>query len=366
VKHAQSRWGRWLVAAAVAATMGAGLAACGGDDDGDGASGGQSELTLVSPAANSIFTFNDVIARELGFYEDEGLVVKVEGTSEEISPASLIQNGNADVGFVSAVEAITAATQTQDLRMPYDERTGGQGFITGVIVPEDSDIETAADLEGENVGLASSDEDRALLAAYLEPVGLTLDDVETTVVGPGGPAVAQSLESGRIAAFTGTLADFVAFDEAGLEVRDITPKEAEGVPVGAYIVRAQDLEDSDALVRFFRALSIGSYIGIKRPEVAEAAVKKVAPEFFQEPAVARELLAGLTQTVVPFDGENFGVVRPERWEHAQQVMVDAGVIDSTVDLNEFLVTDLVEQINDFDRKQVLAQADKWLAENGGQ
>lgn len=364
-KHAQSRRGFSWVAVSLVALLGIGLAACGGDDDDGGGSNGLTELTLTSPAANSLFTFNDLIARELGFYEDEGLVVTAENTSEEISPASLIQNDNADVGLVSGVEAITAATQTQDLRVVYDERTGGHGFITGVVVPGDSDIETVADLEGKTVGLASSDEDRALLATYLEPVGLSLDDVEATVVGPGGPSVAQSLKSGRIAAYTGTLADFVAFNEAGLEVEDITPEDAQGLPVGAYIVRAQDLEEGDALVRFFRALAIGTYIGIERPEVAEAVSKAAAPELFREPELAQFILAGTIETFIPFDGETFGVVLPERWEEAQQVMLSTGVIESEADLAEFLVTDLVEQINDFDREEVLARADEWLAENGG-
>lgn len=367
MRDSQLRSRAWLIGL-VAALSATALAACGGDDDatgGDETSGGTTELTLASPAPNSLLTFNDVIARELGFYEDEGLEVKPEAGAEEIPAASLVQNGNADVGLVSAVEGVSAAIETQDLRLPYDERTGGQGFIFGIVVPEDSDIKSVAELEGENIGLASADQDRALLATFLEPAGLTLDDVEATVVGPGGPSVAQALESDRIAAYTGSLADFVAFDEAGLEVRDITPEDTEGLPVGGYIVRAEDLEDSDALVGFFRALAIGSFIGIERPEVAEAVAREVAPEQFREPEVARQILAGLAETLVPFDQETFGEVRPKRWEDAQQVMLDTDVIESTVDLDEFLVTDLVDEINDFDREEVLARADEWLAENQG-
>jgi ABC-type nitrate/sulfonate/bicarbonate transport system substrate-binding protein len=370
VDNSQSRWRLAFVGMLVAALAATAFAACGDDGDDttsaeDGASGEPVELTLATPAPNSLFTFNDLIARELGFYEEEGLEVKPEEVSDEIPVAGLIQNGNADVGLVAAVDAITAASKTSDLRLPYDERTGGNGFIVGIVVPEESEIKSVADLEGQNVGLASPDQDRAFLASVLETEGMTLDQVETTVVGPGGPAVAQSLESGDIAAYTGTLQDFFAFDEAGLEVRDITPEDLEGLPVGGYIVRAADLEESDALIGFFRALAIGTYIGIERPEVAEAVSRQVAPEEWREPELAGELLAGLSETLVPFDGENFGEVLPERWENAQQIMIDAGVLESPADLNEFLVTDLLEQINDFDREAVLAQADEWLADNGG-
>jgi NitT/TauT family transport system substrate-binding protein len=240
----------------------------------------------------------------------------------------------------------------------------GRRSVDPALTPGHCGQARTADLEGENVGLASPDQDRAFLASALEPVGLTLDDVETTVVGPGGPSVAQTLESGRIAAYTGNLSDFFAFDEAGLEVRDITPEGMEGLPVGGYIVRGEDLEDSDALIRFFRALAMGTYVGIERPEVAEAVSRKIAPEEWREPELSQQLLVGLTETLVPFDGETFGEVLPERWEDAQQLLFDTGVIETTVDLDEFLVTDVVEEINDFDREAALATADEWLAENG--
>jgi ABC-type nitrate/sulfonate/bicarbonate transport system substrate-binding protein len=360
-----------MMACAAVALAATALVACGGgDDDGPAAAGreagdGTAELTLATPAPDSLFTFNDLVARELGFYEDERVEVKLAAVSDEIPVAGLVQNGNADVGLVAATDAISAAIRTSDLKLPYDERTGGNGFIVGVVVPEDSDVDSIAALKGKNVGLASPDQDRAFLASALDKAGLSLDDVQTTVVGPGGASVAQTLESGRIAAYTGTLNDFFAFNEAGLPVRDITPEGLEGLPVGGYIVRGEDLEKSDALIRFFRALAEGTYVGIERPKVAEAVARKVAPEEWREPELARQLLAGLSDTLVPFDGKHFGEVLPERWENAQQLLLDTGVTQGQIDLSQFLVTDVLDEINDFDRKAALARADEWLAANGG-
>jgi ABC-type nitrate/sulfonate/bicarbonate transport system substrate-binding protein len=360
----------WLVGGLMAVLSAAALTACG--DDGDQDAGGGSatngrkvEITLASPAPNSLFTFNDVIARELGFYEQEGLEVKTEAVADDIPIAGLVQNGKADVGLVAATDAITAATKTDELRVPYDERTGGNGFIIGIVVPEDSDVKTAADLKGKNVGLASPDQDRAYLAGVLDAVGLTTDDVETTVVGPGGPSVAQTLRSGRIAAYAGTLNDFFAFDEAGVEVHDITPEGFDALPVGGYIVSAKGLEEGDALVRFFRALAKGTYVGIERPKVAEAVSRKVAPEEWREPELSRGLLEALTETLVPFEETSFGEVKPDRWDKAQQLLKETGVIESTIDINGLVTSDHVQQINEFDRKAALAEADAWLAQNSG-
>jgi ABC-type nitrate/sulfonate/bicarbonate transport system substrate-binding protein len=369
VLASSSRRSAWLVGGLIAVLAATTLAACGDDDDAAGGTpaenGGKVKITLASPAPNSLFTFNDVIARELGFYEQEGLEVKAEAVADDIPIAGLVQNGKADVGLVAATDAITAATKTDELRVPYDERTGGNGFIIGVVVPDDSDVKTPADLKGKNVGLASPDQDRAYLAGILDAAGLSIDDVDTTVVGPGGPSVAQTLQSGRIAAYAGTLNDFFAFDEAGLEVRDITPEGFDDLPVGGYVVSSKGLEKGDALVRFFRALAKGTYVGIERPKVAEAVSRKVAPEEWREPELSRGLLKALSETLVPFDEKSFGLVKADRWDRAQQLLKETGVIKSTIDINSLVTSDYVQEINNFDRKAALADADAWLARNGG-
>jgi ABC-type nitrate/sulfonate/bicarbonate transport system substrate-binding protein len=347
-------------------------AACGGgDDNGDGGeSSSQSEngtstgeLTLASPAPNSLFTFNEVIARELGFYDEEGITVKVEALSDQINAAALIENGNVDTALISASDALAGATRTDNLQLPYDERTGGTSFIYGVVVPDDSEYKEMTDLEGTTIGLASPEQDLALLASALQEVGLSLDDVDHLVVGPGGPAVAESLRTGEIDAYTGTLADFAAFAEAGLETRNLIPETLEGLPVGGYVFRAEDLgEDSDA-VKFLRALAKGTFVAIERPDVAAAVTKEVDPETWREPELAQFLIEGLTETLVPFDGTTFGEIKVDRWQDAQDLLIEVGALDEEVDLDTFLDEEWTAAINDWDRDEVLAQADEWLAEN---
>lgn len=324
-----------------------------------------STLTIASPAPNSLFTFNEVVASELGFYEEEGIEVELVAISDAVPAASLVQNGNADAALISASDALSAAAKTTDLALPYDERTGGAEFIYGIVVPEDSGITELTELAGENIGLASPDQDLALLASALEQVGMSLDDVQTTVVGPGGSSVAESLRNGRIAAYTGTLADFAAFGDAGLEVENIIPEGLEGLPVGGYVVRAEDLAANDDIVRFLRALAKGTYVALERPEIAELVTRKVAPDQWREPEVAEFLLEGLSETLVPFDGTTFGDIKVERWQGAQDLLMQVGAMTEPADLSAFLDAGYLDQINDWDRDAVLAQADAWLAENGG-
>jgi ABC-type nitrate/sulfonate/bicarbonate transport system substrate-binding protein len=354
-----TRWRRLAAAAATLALSAAALSGCAqpaGEDD-------VTTLTVASPAPNSLFTFNEVVARELGFYEDEGIEVELVAISDSIPAASLVQNGNADAALVSASDALSAAAKTSDLALPYDERTGGVDFIYGIVVPEDSGIESLTELAGTNIGLASPDQDLALLASALEKVGMSLDDVTTTVVGPGGPSVAESLRTGRISAYAGTLADFAAFGDAGLEVENIIPEGLEGLPVGGYVVRAADLNANDDLIKFLRALAKGTFVALERPEISEIVTREVAPDQWREPEIAQFLIEGLSLTLAPFDGENFGEIKTERWQSAQDLLIQVGAMSDPADLEAFLRPDLLAQINDWDRDEVLAQADAWLAEN---
>ena len=150
-----SRTGRGiLVATALTLSMTV-LAACGGDDGEAGPTGGGDSGTIkvASPAPNSLFTYNEVIARELGFYDEEDLEVELVAISDAVPAAALVENGKVDAALISSSDALSAAAKSDELRLPYDERTGGTDFIYGIVVPEESGIEDLTELAGENIGL---------------------------------------------------------------------------------------------------------------------------------------------------------------------------------------------------------------------
>lgn len=347
---------------AAAATVALGIGALSGCANPGATGGDDHKLVVASPAPNSLFTFNEIIARELGFYEEEDIEVELVAISDSIPVSGLVQNSRVDAALIAASDALAAASKTDELRLPYDERTGGSNFIYGIVVPEESGIEDLTELEGTNIGLASPDQDLALLASALSEVGMTLDDVRTTVVGAGGPSVAESLSSGLISAFVGTIADFAAFGDAGLEVENIIPEGLQGLPVGGYIVRADALESNEDIVKFLRAIAKGTFVALERPEIAELVTKKADPETWREPDLAQFLIEGLSETLVPYD-TNFGEVKVQRWQDAQDLLASVGVLPDPSDINKFLVTDLLDEINDWDRDEVLAQADAWLEKN---
>ena len=185
----------------------------------------------------------------------------------------------------------------------------------------------------------------------------------TVVVGPGGPSVAESLSNGRIDAYTGTLADFAAFAEAGLETRNLIPETLEGLPVVVTFL-APTISRRQRCSEVPSRVAKGTFVAIERPEVTEAVTKEVDPETWREPELAAFLIEGLIETLAPFDGETFGEIKIDRWEEAQDLLIEVEALDESVDLDTFLEEEWVEAINDWDRDEVLQTADDWLTENG--
>ena len=360
-------WTRRVASVTAMAASAGLLAACGSGDSSDevtSGADGTAKVVLGSPVPDSVIGYEELVASELGFFEEEGLELEYAPASEELSGAALLDNGSVDVASLGASEVIFASQKgIETLRVPFDSWTR---TAEGVVTPADSEIETLADLEGQKVGLVSAGEDGAFLSAALEEVGLSRDDVETTVVGQGGPAVAAALESGEFAAFGGAISDFSAVQANGLELRDITPESMANIPAAAQTVSAEALESNEkGIVGYLRAVAKGIHLGQARPEVVEAITRETAPQDWRDEAVAKALLENTIDSTEPLDPERIGVVDVERWQAAQDQLIAAGELSAEVDLDAVLVTDLIEQINDFDRAEVEQVADDWMKENGG-
>ena len=204
------------------------------------------------------------------------------------------------------------------------------------------------------------------LATALGEVGLDLDDVEISILGEGGPSVAAALESGEFAAYGGAISDFAAFRAEGLELRDLTPEGLASIPAASVTVSEDVLEaNREALVAFLQATAKGIYLGQVRPEIVEEISRLGAPADWRDEKLGAALLESTIESTKPANLDRIGEVDPARWQSAEDQLIDVGELAEPVDLDTILVTDLVEEINDFDRAEVERIADEWMAEHGG-
>lgn len=334
------------------------IAAACGDDDSAGGDGDLDAVSFVQPVPPSALYYPAIVAEELGFFEEQGIDAELL-TAGDITEATLIDQGDADVAFTGFSEVVAGLEAGIEFDVVWD---GYHLAAEGVVVPAASDIQSMDDLAGATIGLAS-DSDLDFLNVALSFSSVGQDEVTTVVTGTSGGMLASALESGEIDAFAGAASDFAAMQGAGLELRFITPDEMEGNPGGSAIVREDQLEErGDVLERFFRAWAMGQHVGVVNPEAVMAIGRAVAPEDFENEAVGLASAEGAIRRWTPANGI-YGEIRISIWESAVQQLIDGGVVSDPPATSEYLNDRFIEAANDFDRAAVEAAAQEYLDAN---
>jgi NitT/TauT family transport system substrate-binding protein len=338
------------------------LAACGSDGggSGDGGQAGGEELTQVTfaqPLPESVIFYPAIVGRDLGYFEEEGIEIEIISGGDEIPLQAFVENGDSEFAAPGASEVLFGAAQGATYDVVFDSWTLA---AEGIVVPIDSDISSLDQLEGETVALAT-DEDRAFFSSALGAVGLSLQDVETTIVGRTSAAViARNLTDGTFAAYSGAVSDFAALQANGIELTNITPEELGRTPAGSIIVSQQYIDENRDIVEgFLRAYAKATYVGVVNPEAVAEISRAAVPEEWADEEVAEQLTDVVIDAHAPDDDALIGELRMDVWETAQQQLIDAGELEEPVDLNELLNPEFLEAANDWDRSEVEQEAEEW-------
>jgi NitT/TauT family transport system substrate-binding protein len=231
-----------LVALAVASTA-LSLAACGGSDEssaGDGGSDQQRTVKMAFPVPLGLFWSGYIIANER-FYPEMGLNVEFVSVDSSASVAQQIATGNAFAGIVADREIYAAAEKGAEI---VSIAENGHGPVANIGVPDDSSIESLAELRGEAIGVPSaSDGSIAIVKELMSQAGVPEGDYELPAVGVGGPAVAAALKSGRIAAYAHGISDIAPLQaKGGITLRSLVPPRFAELPSDGVVVKASAME----------------------------------------------------------------------------------------------------------------------------
>jgi NitT/TauT family transport system substrate-binding protein len=315
------------------------------------------KVGLAAPLTAGYYPF--IVAQELGYFEDEGLSIDY-AISDEVPLQVLVENNTADLSTPGASEVIFGAAEGASYKVLFEPWTkASEGVVT-----IDPAIKSMEDLVGKKVGVAT-DEDNATLAAALNEVGLEADAVDTAVIGEGGPRVVDALQSGDVVAYVSTGNVFSILKSRGVELRDITPDTLAETASVSVIASPETIESQgDAVEGLLRAMAKGVWAGQAAPEAVTAMYKKVVPDDWRDPVVAKADIGITYEFYKPVDDQQIGQLFPERWENAMNRLLDAGEIEEPVDVDAFLDPQFIDAANDWDRDEVQQEAEEWLAQNG--
>lgn len=265
VKPSRARLAPFAMLFAAAALMASG---CGDDEESPPASAAEEPATETAtdgepgPAEDTDITvaipFPDVtmysmyvVATDLGYYEEEGLKVKVIN-ADDVNAA--VSSGSADIGVQGAGGAIEAIRKGLNVDL-----IAGRGCRQTFSFATQPDVKTVADLDGKDITLAGTAGDPAEVARkeVLKEEGWDLDSVDAKVVYPGPDSATwrQFFLADRIALMPFYGDDRPALDEYGA---NIIVQAIRNVPNDVHTANSKWLDENpNSAVRFLRATMKG-------------------------------------------------------------------------------------------------------------
>lgn len=351
------------------------LTACSdsGEETGDGE---LRPFTFVAPAAVNLPNEQVgvyAVAKELGFFEEEGLDVRLELADGSTAAVQAVASGSGDATAADVSAVLTAGQQGVPVKA-----VGGlvQNWPWVVAVLPDSSIQTGADLAGGSIGVISlASGSNPYARAFVEAHGLVPEqDVQVVPVGIGPPAAA-AIEQGEVDALALFTQAYATLENAGFQFRYLdNPPGFELLHSLVFTVPNEMIEqDPEIVAGFGRAAYKALLFSAANPEAAMRIGYRQLPDLLPDSGDPEErldedvrALQAWLDTAVPMTGEpadwgDWGDITQEEWDATQQFTVNAGTIDAPVDLARVWDPSFLDEMNDWDRAQVLQQADGYEA-----
>lgn len=330
--------------ALVAAGLATGLAAC-GRTGGSAASPSSAQPGSPTSTPNAPITIGltyvpDIqfapmyVAEARGLFTAAGLNVKLRHHGAQEALLGALQTGDEDVVFAGGGEMLQGRSQ----QIPVvNFATVYQQYPVTIIVPDDSAIQTLADLRGRSVGLPGEyGENWFYLLAVLAEAGLATSDVDIQSIGYTQHA---ALTGGKVDAVVGFLNnDVVRFAEAGFAIRTLSLEDPPLVSVGLGGLDQTVTGRATELVKLLQAVAEAADFCVREPEQTVELAKDYVPNL-AEPAQQATALATLRATTKLF-GERFGYQDVDRWQRMATFFNDRDLVAEPVPAQQAFTSDI--------------------------
>jgi len=274
------------------------------------------------------------LAKQNGYYADEGLDVELEEGRGSAVAAQLVATGQADVGYADAGAALNVASKGAPIKIISTIWKSGQ---FGIQFLESSGIKEPKDLIGKKISVPPKSAMVPLMPVFLKANGIKESDVE--IVSAAQNATLGLLTSGEIDAVAETPENTVVpLAAQGIKAGNIYFY-SHGVPlVSLSLVAREDklAANPDLYKRFIRATLKGWQEAIKNPEASVDALKAVFPEAQKTKEALMQSAAYSFSSVCPGGaGDQIGVTDDKTWGTIYEVMTTAMKFDSSKPITDY-------------------------------
>jgi len=310
------------------------------------------------------------VAKELGYFTEEGLDVELVAVGGSNEVAVAIASGVGDIGAASPGQAIIGMQPPQDLNVKYFFETNYRSIWTVTVLP-DSPIRTIADLKGKRLGVAAlGSAGMNFGQAIAAEAGLDKDrDITFISVGSGAQPI-QALQSNAVDALVFSSNETAKFEANGFDIRyvDVGEGFASFPDVGLLAQREKLENDRDTLVGFSRAVAKGYLFTMENPEAAVKITWDQYPESLprnmsEEDALRSGVIVNQRRMEIwsSTKVDKLGEFVVADWERLIKYMTDQGLIKTDLPIERVLTNEFIDEINDFDQDAIKTQAKNYVA-----
>lgn len=275
------------------------------------------------------------VAYELGYLDEELNAIGASYVWNEFNSGPLVNEavaaGEADMGFMADLPAIIAKSTGQPIEVVSNVAYGEKGLA--VLVPQDSDISSVADLKGKKIAYATGSYAQHLLALLLDKEGLTLDDVESVNLGAADqPAALATGEVDAIVIWEQYISKLTSEGSAKV-LADGT-----GVKKGNMInYFVTDYAEAHPLVveAYLKALNRADELIASDPETAAEAI---ADDFGVDKDLMVQILGNFTFTTMLEDDDIAEITA------VKDFSLEAGIIQNDFDIDSFINTTYLDAL----------------------
>ncbi len=268
-----------------------------------------------------------IVAREKGFFDEEGLSVELIEPADPSLPPKMVAAGKAEIAIsyqpqlhVQVAEGLPLSRFGTLVSTP----------LNSLVVLADGPIDSLASLKGKKVGFSVGGFEDALLKAMLESVSLTLEDIELVNV---NFSLSPALITRQVDAVIGAYRNFELnqLDIEGHPGRAFYPEE-HGVPAfdELILIANKDSLDSPWMLPFLRAIERSTIFIINHPDEAWQVFRDSNPDILDNELNRRAWRDTLSRFAL-----RPAALDRQRYENFAAFMQSQGLIDTVPELDSY-------------------------------
>ena len=332
---------------------------------------GLTKIRLLMPIAQIDEIFSPfLIAKEVGYFRDEGLDVDIIAVAG--AKAALIQlaSGNAEMAVIQPPDLMAGQQPPNNMpvQLVYDMYYQN---IWSVAVPTESPIKSVDELKGRKIGVAAMGSTAVTYGkAFLDKVGLQVPrDAQFLAIGVGGQG-ATAVRSKAVDAVIYWDAMYIKLSQIGLGLRFLpTDEKLRSLPDASLGARLDFIDKNPkAVIGIGRALAKGYIFNQANPEAAIRITWKQVPtskalNVPEDKALKNAIAVNQTRMKIWVTPKTnvWGKFIDSDWQNLVAFAKQYGLVDPKADVSlaRLYTERFVPDFNKFDRDAVIAQAKAW-------